>query len=73
MVINSPGSTSRMKVAPTMSRPAVSLETTQPFARRPSTKGRMPCGSRAAYSECSSMNTKQKAPRSRGSTCIAAP
>ncbi len=55
-----------------MSSAAVSLATTQPRSSRPSTSGRMPCGSRAAYRVSSSMKTRQNAPRSRGSTCIAA-
>lgn len=73
MAISSPGSTSRTNDAPTMSRPAVSLETTQPRSRRPSTSGCTPCGSRAAYSVFSSANTRQKAPLSVGSNSIAAP
>ena len=67
MVISSPGSTSRTNDAPTMSSAAVSLATTQPRARRPSTSGRKPCGSRAAYRVCSSMNTSEYAPRTSGS------
>lgn len=54
-----------------MSRAAVSLATTQPRSSRPSTSGWMPSGSRAAYSVVESMNTRQKAPRSFGSTSIA--
>ena len=42
-----------------MSRAAVSLATTQPRSSRPSTSGRMPCGSRAAYSVVSSIQTKE--------------
>ena len=61
-----PGSTSRTNVAPTMSSAAVSDATTQPRSSRPSTSGRMPCGSRAAYSVPSSMKTKQYAPSMRG-------
>ena len=72
MAINSPGSISRTKLAPTMSSAAVSLATTQPRSSRPSTSGRMPCGSRAAYSVVSSMKTSEKAPRSCGSTSSAA-
>ena len=72
MLISSPGATSRTNEAPTMSSAAVSLATTQPLSSRPSTSGRTPCGSRAAYRVSSSMKTRQKAPRSRGSTCIAA-
>ena len=72
IAISSPGSTSRTKVAPTMSSAAVSLATTQPRASRPSTSGRKPCGSRAAYRVCSSMNTSEKAPRTRGSVAMAA-
>ena len=49
-----------------MSRAAVSEATTQPRSRRPSTRGRIPCGSRAAYSAFWSMKVKQNAPRSRG-------
>ena len=45
---SSPGSTSRTKLAPTVSRAAVSLATTQPRSIRPSTNGRTPYGSRAA-------------------------
>ncbi len=71
IAISSPGSTSRTKVAPTMSRAAVSLATTQPRASRPSTSGRKPCGSRAAYSVRSSMNTSEKAPRTSGSVAMA--
>lgn len=48
MAMSSPGSTSRMKEAPQMSSAAVSEATTQPRSSRPSTSGRMPCGSRAA-------------------------
>ena len=50
IAMSSPGSTSRTNAAPTMSSAAVSLATTQPRSSRPSTSGRMPCGSRAAYS-----------------------
>ena len=55
-----------------MSSAAVSEATTQPRSSRPRTSGRTPWGSRAAYRVCSSMNTKQKAPRRRGSTSRAA-
>ena len=72
MAISSPGAISRMKVAPTMSRAAVSLATTQPRSSRPSTNGRTPCGSRAAYSVSSSMKTRLNAPRRCGSTSCAA-
>ena len=72
IAISSPGSTSRTNEAPTMSSAAVSLATTQPRSSRPSTSGRMPCGSRAAYSVVSSMKTRQNAPRSSGSTSSAA-
>jgi hypothetical protein len=68
MAISSPGSTSRTIVAPMMSSAAVSLATTQPRSRRPSTSGRTPCWSRAAYRVCSSANTSENAPRSRGSS-----
>ncbi len=54
-----------------MSRAAVSLATTQPRSRRPSTSGRTPWGSRAAYSVVSSMKTSENAPRSSGSTSSA--
>ena len=54
-----------------MSSAGVSLATTQPRSSRPSTSGRTPCGSRAAYSVCSSMKTRQNAPRRRGSTSSA--
>ena len=47
-----------------MSSAAVSLATTQPRSSRPSTSGRMPCGSRAAYRVSSSMKTRLNAPRS---------
>ena len=63
MTIISPGSTSRTTLAPTMASAASSLATTQPRSSRPSTSGRMPCGSRAAYSVFSFIQTKQKAPR----------
>ena len=72
MASSSPGSTSRTNDAPTMSSAAVSLATTQPRSSRPSTSGRTPCGSRAAYSVCSSAKTSENAPRSRGSRRIAA-
>ncbi len=55
-----------------VSRPAVSEATAQPVARRPRTSGCTPCGSRAAYSVFSSMNTRQNAPRSCGRTRSAA-
>ena len=55
-----------------MSSAAVSLATTQPRSRRPSTSGCTPCGSRAAYRVCSSMKVRQKAPRRVGSSSIAA-
>ena len=42
-----------------MSRAAVSLATTQPRSSRPSTSGRMPWGSRAAYSVDSSIHTNE--------------
>ena len=71
MVISSPGSTSRTNAAPTMSSAAVSLATTQPRASRPSTSGRKPCGSRAAYRVCSSMKTSEYAPRTSGSAASA--
>ena len=64
MATNSPGSISRTYEAPTMSSAAVSLATTQPRSRRPSTSGRMPCGSRAAYNVDSSEKISEKAPRS---------
>ena len=54
-----------------MSSAAVSLATTQPRSSRPSTSGRKPSGSRAAYSVCSSMNTRENAPRTSGSTASA--
>ena len=49
----SPGSTSRTYCAPTMSRPHVSLDTAQPrpSGSAPMHSGRMPFGSRNAYSE----------------------
>ncbi len=49
----SPGSTSRRYAAPTMSSPHVSLDTAQPrpSGSWPMHKGRMPFGSRNAYSE----------------------
>ena len=69
--MNSPGSTSRTKLAPTMSKAAVSEATTQPVASLPRTRGRTPCGSRAANSVVSLMKVRQKAPRSLGSTVMA--
>ena len=71
MTIISPGSTSRTTLAPIVASAASSLATTQPRSRRPSTSGRMPCGSRAAYSVFSFIHTKQNAPRSSGSTSSA--
>ena len=55
-----------------MSSAAVSLATTQPLSSRPSTSGRKPCGSRAAYSVCSSMKTSEYAPLTSGRTVAAA-
>ncbi len=72
MAIISPGSISRTKVAPTMSSAHVSLATVQPLASRPRTSGRKPCGSRAAYSVCSSMKTSENAPCTSGSAASAA-
>ncbi len=72
MQTSSPGAISRTNVAPTMSSAAVSLATTQPPFRRPSTSGRKPCGSRAAYSVCSSMKTSEYAPLASGRTAAAA-
>src|ERR1700733_12294643 len=72
MLTSSPGAISRTNVAPTMSSAAVSLATTQPPFRRPSTSGRKPCGSRAAYSVCSSMKTREYAPLASGRTAAAA-
>ena len=54
-----------------MARAAVSLATTQPRSSRPSTSGRTPWGSRAAYRVSSSMKTKLNAPLSSGSTSSA--
>ena len=54
-----------------MSSAAVSLATAQPRSSRPSTSGRKPCGSRAAYRVCSSMKTSENAPRTRGSAARA--
>ena len=54
-----------------MSSAAVSEATTQPRSSRPSTSGRTPASSRAAYRVPSSMKVKQKAPRSFGSSSIA--
>ena len=54
----SPGRTSRTNVAPTMSRAHVSLATTQPSVpSAPMTSGRMPLGSRNAYSAFSRSST----------------
>ncbi len=72
MLTSSPGATSRTNRAPTMSSAAVSLATTQPVSSRPSTSGRKPCGSRAAYSVCSSMKTSEYAPLTSGRTAAAA-
>ena len=68
----SPGSTSRTKVAPTMSRAQVSEAKQKPPGRRPMASGRNPCGSRAANTVRSSMNTNENAPSSRGRTAMAA-
>ncbi len=54
-----------------MSSAAVSEATTQPRSSRPRTSGRMPCGSRAAYSVCSSIHTNENAPRTCGSSSAA--
>ena len=58
----SPGSTSRTTLAPMVASAASSEATTQPRSSRPSTSGRMPCGSRAAYSVSSFIQTNEKAP-----------
>ena len=71
MAINSPGSISRTKAAPTISKAALSDATTQPFSNLPKTNGRTPWRSRAAYNVCSSINTSEKAPCSCGRTEIA--
>ena len=55
-----------------MSSAAVSEATTQPRSNRPRHSGRTPNGSRAAYSVVSSMNTRQNAPRTPGSSSSAA-
>ena len=68
MAISSPGSTSRTTLAPTVARAASSEATTQPRSSRPRTSGRMPSGSRAAYSVFSFIQTNEKAPLSSGST-----
>ena len=60
--MNSPGSTSRIKLAPTMSSAADSLATTQPVSNFPITRGRIPWRSRAAYKVFSSINIKENAP-----------
>ena len=62
MQTSSPGAIFRTNLAPTMSSAAVSLATTQPLSSPPSTSGRKPCGSRAAYSVCSSMKTSGTRP-----------
>ena len=64
----SPGSTSRTTLAPMVASAESSDATTQPRSSRPSTSGRMPCGSRAAYSVSSFIQTNEKAPFSCGST-----
>ena len=68
---SSPGSISRTKEAPTISNPALSDATTQPVSNLPSTNGRTPWRSRAAYNVCSSIKTKEKAPSNCGRTAIA--
>ena len=68
MAISSPGSISRTTLAPIVARAASSEATTQPRSSRPSTSGRMPWGSRAAYSVSSFIQTNENAPRSIGST-----
>ena len=55
-----------------MSSAAVSDATTQPRSSRPSDSGRTPYGSRAAYRVFSSMNVRQNAPRTVGSSSSAA-
>ena len=69
--MNSPGSTSRTKEAPTMSSAADSDATTQPCSNLPITSGRTPCRSRAAYKVCSSIKTRENAPLSWGRTSSA--
>jgi hypothetical protein len=69
--MNSPGSISRMKLAPTVARADCSEATTQPRSSRPRQRGRMPKVSRAAYRVPSSMKTKQNPPRIFGSSSMA--
>ncbi len=66
----SPGSTSRTKVAPTMSRAGDSEASTQPSgsAVRPRHRGRKPWGSRTPMSRWPSVRTRAKAPSASGST-----
>ena len=65
MTSSSPGSTSRTKWAPTMSRAGVSDARTQPPAsRRPRQSGRKPLGSRTPMSWSSSQITRENAPSS---------
>ena len=54
-----------------MSNAALSDATTQPVSSLPSTNGRTPCRSRAAYKVCSSIKTRENAPSSCGNTAIA--
>ena len=68
---NSPGSTSRTNAAPTISSAADSDATTQPRSNFPSTSGRTPCRSRAAYKVFSSIKTSENAPSNLGSTARA--
>ncbi len=58
----SPGSTSRRKVAPMMSRAQVSEATMVASPIRPRTRGRNPRGSRTAYSVSPTLRTSEKAP-----------
>ena len=67
MTTISPGSTSRMKVAPTLSKAAVSEASIQPSASRPSDRGRLPSPSRTPMSWRLVAITSEKDPRRRGS------
>ncbi len=72
----SPGSSSRMKVAPITSRAGDSEARTHPISNssvassRPRHSGRNPFGSRTPTMRSASMSTKEKAPSTLGSTAI---
>ena len=68
MTIISPGSTSRTKCAPTVSRAGLSEATTHPLSNRPRHSGQNPSGPRTPIRWLRSIATNENPPRSFGRT-----